>query len=430
MSKLLVFCIDALCTLDLEYMKTLPNFQKAFQKGSYVKHVEPVYPTLTYPCHCSILTGRTVKNHGVPHNEIVDVENPKAPWYSLRSQIKSRTLMDVAKQNGLKTCSLTWPVSGGADIDYNMPMIIPIDYQGDDPYQFYVNYSTQEILDRYYWKYGHYLKGEGKSLDEFTMHLALDIIEDYHQPDVMLVKMCDLDTVKHCEGIDNDLVKRQLRKHDREFGLILEAVKRFGNYENTNFVILGDHGQQDIKRHINFNLLLKEHGFIQTDENGTLVDWQAYCHSASMSGWIQLKNPNDEKLRKRVYDFLMEIKKDPLYNIGYVFTKEEADEKFGLAFDKIDFVIEGKEPMSFDSTLSGKDLFEEYLKPGWHHSLASHGYLPFRDETTAFIAFGKNVKEGVVIERSSMLNEAVTMAAMLGLEMDGTEGVQWKELIK
>lgn len=430
MSKLLVFCLDALCTLDLEYMATLPNFKQVFEKGSVVKHVEPVYPTLTYPCHCSILTGVNTMVHGVPHNEIVDVEDPHAPWYSLRSQIKTRTLMDVAKENGLTTCSLTWPVSGGANIDYNMPMIVPISYQGDDPYQFYVNNSSQEILDKYYWKYEHLLKKDYKNLDEFTMSLALDIIEDYHQPDVMLVKMCDLDTVKHRNGIDNDAVKLQLRKHDIQFGLLVEAVKRFGDYENTNFVILGDHGQQDIKKHINFNLLLKENGFIQTDENNVLVDWQAYCHSASMSAWIQLRDPEDEALRQRVYDFLLKVKEDPEYNIGYVFTKEEAEKRFGLKAKEIDFVIEGKEPMSFDSTLSGKDLFQEYLKPGWKHTVASHGYLPFRDETTTFLGFGKNIKEGIVIERSSMLNEASTMARILGFNMDGTEGTPWDEIIK
>ncbi len=242
--------------------------------------------------------------------------------------------------------------------------------------------------------------------------------------------MCDLDTVKHCEQIDNDEVKKQLRKHDRQFGQILEAVRRFGDYENTNFVILGDHGQQNIKRHINFNLLLKENGFIQKMNRICLIDWQAYCHSDFYVRLDPAEGSYDEKLRKKVYDFLMEIKKDPQYNIGYVFTKEEADREFGLASEKIDFVIEGDEPMSFDSTLSGKDLFEEYLKPGWHHSLASHGYLPFKDETTAFLAFGKNVQQGVVIERGTMLNEAVTMAAMLGLTMEDTEGAEWQELIK
>ena len=138
-----------------------------FEKGSMVKHVEPVYPTLTYPCHCSILTGRTVKGHGVAHNEMVEVENPRAPWYSLRSQIQCRTLMDVAHDYGKKTCSLTWPVSGGADIDYNMPMIVPISYQGDNPLQFYENNSSQEIIDKYWWKYSHYLTGTYRNLDEF-----------------------------------------------------------------------------------------------------------------------------------------------------------------------------------------------------------------------------------------------------------------------
>ena len=93
-------------------------------------------------------------------------------------------------------------------------------------------------------------------------------------------------------------------------------------------------------------------------------------------------------------------------------------------------MIEGLEPMSFDSTLSGKDLFQEYLKPGWSHSVASHGYLPHRDETTTFLGFGKNIKEGVVLERSSMLNEASTMARILGFNMDGTEGTPWNEIIK
>ena len=86
--------------------------------------------------------------------------------------------------------------------------------------------------------------------------------------------------------------------------------------------------------------------------------------------------------------------------------------------------------MSFGSTLSGRDLFKEYLRPGWHSNAASHGHLPSSDETTTFIACGKNVKQGVVIERGSMMNEASTMAAMLGMEMNDTEGTPWDEILK
>ena len=188
-----------------------------------------------------------------------------------------------------------------------------------------------------------------------------------------------------------------------------------------------------IKSHtlISNNVIVKAIQFVYYPVKKVIVEfYDAYCHSASMSAWIQVRDPEDAELMDRVYKILKEIKDDPQYNIGYLFTKEEASEKYGLEFPKIDFVIEGKEPMSFDSTLSGKDLFEEYLKPGWHHSLASHGYLSFKDQTTTFIACGPSVKKGVVIERSSMVNEASTMAKMVGYDFDGTDGSAWNEMLQ
>lgn len=73
------------------------------------------------------------------------------------------------------------------------------------------------------------------------MGLALEIIKDYRQPDVMLVKMCDL--VRHQYGVMNEHVMDQLRKHDAEFGMLLDQIRKYGDFEQTNFVVLGDHGQ-------------------------------------------------------------------------------------------------------------------------------------------------------------------------------------------
>ena len=429
MSKLFVFMIDALCTCDLELMRELPNFRWMFDRGSYVKHIEPIYPSFTYPCHCTIITGNTVKHHGVPHNAILNPEDPNPPWYNQRADVKCPTIFDYAKKAGYLTCSLSWPVSGKADIDLNMPMIVPISYMGDDPGQFLWGNASEELMERYFWKYGRYLMGKDRSLDLYTMALAPDIIRDYHQPDVMFVKMCDLDSARHVNGVYSLEAREQLRKHDHEFGVLLESIRRYGDFESTNFVIMGDHGQQDIAMNLNVNLLLKQAGFIRCDEEGRMVDYDAYCHSVSLSAWIQLKNPDDEAMRKRVYDFLRQLKDDPKYNIGYLYTKKEADELFGLT-GPLDFVIEGKEPMSFSSTLEGRDAFEKYLRPGQHTSAASHGHLPWRDETSTFLAVGPNVAENVVIERSSMLNEAPTMAAMLGLEMENTDGQVIQEFIK
>ena len=428
-NKLFVFMIDALCTKDIEYMKTMSGFKYVFDRGSYVKHIETVYPSFTYPCHCSIITGNTVKKHGVPHNAKLEMENPNAEWYNQRSDIKCPTIFDYAKKAGYSTCSLSWPVSGGADIDLNMPMIVPIGYMGDDPGQFLVDNASKELLDRYYWKYGRYLMGAGRSLDEFTMALAPDVIRDYGQPDVMFVKMCDLDTAKHTYGVYYDESYEQLRKHNHEFEVLLESIRRYGDLEHTNFVIMGDHGQQDITMNLNMNVLLKNAGFIRTDENGKIIDWDAYCHSVSLSAWVQLKNPEDTAMKEKVHNFLKGLMDDPQYNIGYLFTKEEAEEKFGLV-GPLDFVIEGKEPMSFSADMIGTDIFEKHLPKGWHSSQASHGHLPWREETSTFSACGPNVVPGLVIERASMMDEAPTMARMMGMTMEDVDGSVLEELIK
>lgn len=427
-NKLFVLCLDALTSSDLDQMRQLPNFKWLFEEGSYVKHIEPIYPSFTYPCHCTIITGNTVKNHGVPHNEKLEIENPHSPWYNQRADVKCPTIFDYAKEAGYVTCSLSWPVSGKADIDLNMPMIIPMKYTGDDPGQFLYGNASDELMDRYFWKYSRYLKGKDRSLDLYTMALAPDIIRDYHQPDVMFVKMCDLDSARHVNGVYSEEAEEQLRKHNYEFGVLLDSIRRYGDFEHTNFVVLGDHGQQNITRNLNVNVLLRDAGFIRCDEEGKLVDYDAYCHSVSLSAWIVLKDPSDDKMREKVYTFLRSLRDDPTYNIGYLYTKQEADELFGLV-GPLDFVIEGKEPMNFSSTLQGKDAFEMYLRPGQYFSVASHGHLPWRDETTTFIAAGPNVAKGVAIERSQMINEAPTMAAMLGLQMKNTDGKVIQELL-
>ena len=428
--KLFVFLLDALCASDVEFIRTLPHMGRVLRDGALIEHVEPIYPSFTYPCHCAIITGNTVKGHGVPHNEKLEVENPHAPWYNQRSDVKCDTIFDYARRAGLKTCSISWPVSGGADIDYNMPMIVPMHYTGYDPLQYLVGNATQELLDRYFWKYGRYIKGQDRSLDLFTMALAPDIIRDYGQPDLMYVKMCDLDTKRHNYGVRGPQMEEQLRKHDEEFAVLEESVRRYGDFENTNFVIMGDHGHQDIKHYLNMNLLLKQRGFIRTDENNELVDYDAYCFSTCMSGWIKLKDPEDKEMARKVYEMLLELRDDPKFPIGVVMTKQEALDRYGLV-GPFDFVIEGTEdePTEFEATLKGEELFKVHMEPGRYFSVSSHGHMPERNETTTFFACGPSIRRGAVIPREKMVNEAPTMAAMVGLNMDKCEGHVIKEIL-
>lgn len=429
--KLLVFMIDALCESDVADMRRMPNFGWMLSGGALVREVLPVYPSFTYPCHVSIMTGCYPDKHGIPHNEQVKAGVNPVPWYTRRSYIKKKLFAEYAKEAGYTTCLLNWPVSAGADVDINLPMCMPMHYKGNNPRQFYEGVSTPDALERYFWKYGYLLCGLNGlingSLDAFTDAVAPDIIRDYGQPDVMFVKMCDLDTVRHRLGVQSETAVEQLQKHDCELGVLMESIRRYGDFEHTNFVVMGDHGQTDVARVLNFNRVLQEAGLQALDKNGKLASFDAYCHSTGACGWIELRDPEDEALRERVYRLLIEAKESGRYGLGYVFTRAEAKEQLHLT-GPFDFIIEGDEPVSF-SYDPAAPLFTATAPGDYKTAPGTHGGLPWRDHRTTFFARGPAFKSGAVVERACLVDEAPTLARILGFEMEDIDGRCLGELL-
>lgn len=429
MKKLFVFMIDALCSCDIEKMKTMKNFKTILDRGSYVHHMLPVHPALTYCCHTSILTGKYVDGHGITNNELLKRGLwPNDVWFGMKEDVKAPTLLDLAREHGLTTCSLSWPVSGKADYTYNMPMIVPYHYQGYEPEIYLKDTATKNLMDAYFWKYGRYLKGEDRSLDLYTMAIAPDLIRDFGQPDVMLVKMCDLDGARHTYGVYHEKAFEQLRKHDEEFGVLLESIKRYGDFDHTNFVIMGDHGQTNIEAVLQFNELLKQHGFIRTDGKGNVIDCDCYAHSAALTSFIELAHPEDDDMRKKVEDFLYSLKENPEIQLLYVLNKEEMKAQYHLD-GPFDYVIESKRDISFGDKVDTNEVWSIHV-PGEHKvGVATHGSRPEREENTCFIAAGPSVKQGVVIDTAKMVDEAVTMANMIGFDMPNTDGRCLREMM-
>mgnify|MGYP001374565109 FL=1 len=430
MSKVLVFCIDALCPGDIGEMRNMPNFGPLIARSSYVKKIEPVWPALTYCCHTSIITGCYVDRHGIYHNEKIKRGGFfNEPWFNQKKEIKVPTLLDKAKEVGLTTCSLSWPVSGGANYDFNMPMIVPYHYTGWEPEKWLEGAATKNLMERYFHKHGRYIKGPDRSLDLFTMALALDIIEDFDQPDIMFVKMCDLDSTRHSNGVQHQKVTDQLRKHDEELGSLLEVIKRNGSFDQTNVVILGDHGMTDVNDVFLINVMLREAGFIKIDRNGKLLDYKALCHSNGLSAYIEVRDPTDHGLINEVRSFLQDLMDDPQIMLDYVMDINQAREFFKVD-GPFDFIIESKLPISFGEQLDGNSIWGSKIAGDHKIGVATHGGSPNRSEVTSFVAYGPDIKEGVVIEQRPMIDEAPTIARMLGFEMFDTDGSVIAELLR
>ena len=431
MKKLLVFMIDALCSSDIEFMKTLPNFKYVFERGSYVEHVYPCHPALTYCAHTTIVTGRYVDGHGIANNEqLLRGCKPNDVWYGKKEEVKVPTFLDKAMELGLTTCSINWPVSAHANYTYNWPMYVPYHYDGYEPIRWLKDgNATQNLLDAYYWKYGRYIKGPDSSIDNLTMSIAPDIIRDFGQPDIMLVKMCDLDSVRHTYGVYAKETEIQLQRHDEELGVLIESLKRYGDLENTNIVLMGDHGQTNIVDVLNINKVLADAGFIRLDEEGNIIDCDCYAHSAALSCFIEMKNPDDREMEEKIRNFLLSLKEDPDIALDYVYDREEMLKVFHLS-GPFEFVIESKRDISFSENTKVTGIWGS-KEPGDHKiGAATHGSNPYRKENTTFIACGPSVKPGVIIPECEMVDEAVTMAKMIGFDFENTDGSLLSALLK
>jgi predicted AlkP superfamily pyrophosphatase or phosphodiesterase len=61
----------------------------------------------------------------------------------------------------------------------------------------------------------------------------------------------------------------------------------------------------------------------------------------------------------------------------------------------------------------------------------NHGYLPTKPGLqTGFIAAGRGIKKGVVLDSIRLVDVAPTIAELLGLEMKDTDGRARKEIIQ
>ncbi|WP_449389706.1 alkaline phosphatase family protein [Clostridium sp. ETTB3] len=417
----IVISFDAVSEEDLEFLSKQPNFSKLIKNGALIKNVESVYPSLTYPAHATIVTGKYPKNHGVINNTVLDFKNDNPNWYWYRKYIKGDTIFDLAEKSGMKTCSILWPVTARSKITYNMPeifctkrydnQILKSALAGSKIYQ--VNMNK---------RFGYLRQGmEEPYLDNFATEVAKKTIREL-KPNLILLHLIDSDSQKHKYGIENKKVIESLKRHDERLGEIIESLKLAGIYEDSTIIALGDHSQINVNNVIKLNSILMKNDLINVNGN-KIKSYKAIAKSCDGSSYIYLKNKNDVETRKKVRDILNELKNKYSNVIEEVYNNEEIK---NLGADiNASFMIEAKRGYYFIDDFLGEsiEVIDESSKIK-HKLRASHGYLPFRDNyKTFFIAYGKTIKKGVVLEKGKLINHGPTIAKILDIDLRDCDGI-------
>jgi len=260
------------------YQLKIPHLRSLMTSGSYAQGMQGVYPTLTYPSHTTMVTGVRPAQHGIVSNFIFAPSQGLLNWYLKTEDVHGKTLWDAARDKGLKTAIVTWPVSYGAQVDYLIPEnlaatndIKDLIRQGSTPGLF-------EDLDKQFGPVTLLPFSDPKAclpLDSMTTDFAAEILRRY-KPQLLLMHLLAADHEQHTTGIDTPQVFASFERIDGLIGKLVEAVRQAGLFDDTTFVIVGDHGFMRVHAVLDFNALLLEKGLISVDETGKIVQWSAF----------------------------------------------------------------------------------------------------------------------------------------------------------
>jgi predicted AlkP superfamily pyrophosphatase or phosphodiesterase len=390
----------------------VPNLQRIIHEGTYATGVRTVVPSLTYPAHTTLLTGTSPARHGIGANLPFDpMRVHPGQWFWFSRDIRSPTLWDAAHGAHLVTANVTWPVSVGAPVDYDIPQYwgTPSDAALTSSASDHAGW-TQDLID----SVGPDPGGADFSdaADEMRARYTEYLIEHEH-PTFVTAYWAALDGVEHHTGPSSIFALRLLERIDERIGKMRSTLERVAPGRFV-FAVVSDHGFVAYHREIELGALLREQQFIDALPDGTVTDWRAAAWTAGGTAAIILRDPADAATRRAIAQLIETIRADPRFGIDRVFEKPDITALEGFA--SADFVLALNPGFKFGPRLLGPVLVD---KVG-----GTHGYLPDVPGMDAvFFIVGQGIPKGRSLGRVDMRDVAPTLAALLSLKLPEAEGV-------
>jgi len=411
----IVISYDAFSKDNWKAASAQPNLSKLIAKGAFTTEVQSVYPTLTYVIHSSYVTGLYPNKHGVFHNNPFQPFVPEndQDWHWFRRDIYGTTIYEVAKQHGLRTAAILWPVTGKADIHFNIPEIKAVRNENQALKVFKNGSKLFSLMMEL--KYGKYRNGIAQpELDDFITMSAVDTILT-KRPNLFMLHLIDLDDAKHAMGTTGPHIQDVICRMDRRLGKIMQAVEDAGIRDKTTFIIVGDHSQLDVQYKVHLNTLFVQHGLIY-EEDGKW-QWRAYVQGAGGSAYLHIK-PGDKEAEQKALQLINEAIENDLYGIEALYTREQLE---GLHIEKkFRYMLEAKGGYAFEDKHTEEIVEDLHAK---QQRYATHGYSPFKPNYTSnFIVAGPKIAQNKQIGPMEVVDLAPTIAAILDLPFPSCDG--------
>ena len=195
----------------------LPNLRRVMERGARAKAMVPVFPSLTFPNHYSLVTGMYPGRHGIVANRFYDPAR-KASYVYTDSKVVSdgewyrgEPIWVTAEKQGMVSACFFWPGSEAPVQGIYATMWTPYD--------------------------GKVSNGERVATVLKWLQLPVE-----RRPHVITLYFSELDTATHEGPLEAPEVERAARSLDTSIGQLLDGLDALPIRDQVYLVITSDHG--------------------------------------------------------------------------------------------------------------------------------------------------------------------------------------------
>lgn len=370
-NKVLLVSFDGFRADYLSKTET-PNFDELVESGVESEGLIPIFPSKTFPNYYAIATGLYPENNGFIANRMQDsdmglsfsmgnrdqVENPD--WYG------GEPIWNTVEKASKKAGTMFW-VGSEAPIQ-NMRPTFWKPYDGSMP-----------------------------NVDRIDSVLKWMTLSTEDQIDFGTLYFNFVDSQGHRHGTESEEIIEAIKEADNLVGYLIEEMKKKNLWENTNLLIVSDHGMTDVSK----ERLVVLDDFINTD------DIEIIEGSPSV-----MMNVKSGKLDE-VYSKLKQNE-----NHFRVFKKEGIPVRFHLKNHSRtpDLLLIA----DIGYTINTKDFIEGRRNYPFG---ATHGFDNQEKEMHAlFVAYGPNFKEGFKMKSFENIHLYALMTHLMKIKPADTDG--------
>jgi predicted AlkP superfamily pyrophosphatase or phosphodiesterase len=195
----------------------LPNLQRVMERGARAKAMVPVFPSLTFPNHYSLVTGLHPGRHGIVNNRFYDPELKRTYAYTDPNEVtdgvwyRGEPIWVTAEKQGMVSACFFWPGSEA-----------PV--QGVRP----------TIWNKY----------DGTIPNAARVKTVLDWLQlpEERRPHVITLYFSELDSASHETHLEDERIEQAARSLDGAIGQLLDGIDALPIRDRVYLVITSDHG--------------------------------------------------------------------------------------------------------------------------------------------------------------------------------------------